>query len=393
MPTTSIPDGLLVQNAMAIVPTILPTLSEPHTIPVDSYLASRVSSGAVEAIKNYGCEFFCGDNQEKMLNHYKNIGFDKCYQISSNTSTKVFLFTSTNTDESRVVMSGIKSTTRVRHQLLQLHFSEVDVEKIKMVGSIYDLKQQEITALKNALTSLPAADAKILYIGGRWRITEQIARYINKLPEDLDEAEAYKTVSPVTREVGGFIFDTVETVQAGKKYLFSALRMPNGDLAYDSTKAFLESGFSHVIMCGAGGSTFGTAAVGDYVALNQSSYHEETITLEGVKFGSLVSLKFFKQEEMTNTTVDSPLVETQAWLNTSKEEKINTVDVETAHIFRAIKESQVQNMPVSVTAGMFISDVVGEDPLDGKIGSRGTFKQLPKFVFSTLSSILENAIT
>ncbi len=92
MPTTSIPDGLLVQNAMAIVPTILPTLSEPHTIPVDSYLASRVSSGAVEAIKNYGCEFFCGDNQEKMLNHYKNIGFDKCYQISSNTSTKVFLF-------------------------------------------------------------------------------------------------------------------------------------------------------------------------------------------------------------------------------------------------------------------------------------------------------------
>ncbi|MFC0139594.1 hypothetical protein ACFFJN_05650 [Erwinia mallotivora] len=98
-------------------------------------------------------------------------------------------------------------------------------------------------------------------------------------------------------------------------------------------------------------------------------------------------VKLFENARLTsNVTVDSPLQETQRWLEDNKD--TGNVDVETAHILRALTEARSN---VKVLPGLFVSDVVGEHPLEGKISTADAYQKLPEFVTAALRMIRESS--
>ncbi|WP_339476698.1 MULTISPECIES: hypothetical protein [unclassified Pseudomonas] len=373
--------------AISVVPVDLPSVDAAHTIDIESYISNRVSSGLIDSCKHNRCDFFCAGNEQDLLSYYRGLGFNKAFSISSNTSTKNYLMLHPETGESRIVMSNMTSVARVRHQLLQLHFAGVDVNKIKMLGSVYDLKSESTIRLKEKLLELPDSDTKILYIGNRRKVTEFVARHINKLEPSLTEREAYQELQPSTYTVDSFVFDVTSINHEGKELQIAALRMPNGDLSEDAIEAFLSAGYTHFVMCGAGGSISTTANIGDYVLLNRSHYNNQTLQLPKNMMAQAPRDYFVTCEAASNTTVDSPLVETTDWLENNTKENIGTVDVETAHIFKALLQHQ---SPLSVTAGMFISDIVGTHPLDEKISADFAYRNLGKFVAQTLDNAIRH---
>ena len=85
-----------------------------------------------------------------------------------------------------------------------------------------------------------------------------------------------------------------------------------------------------------------------------------------------------------NVTVDSPLIETEKWYEDHKN-KFQNVDVETYHIVKAYESYKGEN-EVKIVPGLFISDVLKDEPLNEKIGSNAYehFGDLLKGVFLEL---------
>ncbi|EEO2383841.1 hypothetical protein G6D77_004546 [Salmonella enterica] len=386
LPNREKPDFLEVRNVLEVISLTLPDKNETHTIPTEKYLRNRLSSGALEQAKHHGCEFFCGNSREDMLNHYRHRGFDRAISISSNTSTIFDLFTNSSTGESLLVLSGMSSTTRLKHQLLQLHFADVDLNRVKLLGDIDSLKAKSRADLRNELHQLPSIPNKTLFVGARWQIMEFLGKQIFNIDDSAKEGSGYNKLGVKEHKVADFVFDTATIDLDGHPYLVAALRMPNGDLAYDAMKIFLDCGFNQVIMCGAGGRLSGDAQVGDCMLLNRSQYGNESISL-AQECIHVPDVKLFENARLTsNVTVDSPLQETQRWLEDNKD--TGNVDVETAHILRALTEAGPN---VKVLPGLFVSDVVGEHPLEGKISTADAYQKLPEFVTAALRMIRESS--
>ena len=150
--------------------------------------------------------------------------------------------------------------------------------------------------------------------------------------------------------------------------------MPNGDLAYHATKALLESGVTEFVLVGAGGSFKGTDnPVGSYQMVQESHLGKQVFTLDDNMIGfrgKEMKREYINPTTGTNTTVSSPLVENDEWLSRMGENGMTSVDVETAHIFKALIEhvSENNSAEIKVVPGLFTSDVLGgKDALDEKI--------------------------
>ncbi|RQR47170.1 hypothetical protein DIE19_34995 [Burkholderia sp. Bp9126] len=349
------------------------------------YLANRISSAVAEHARHHGCEFFCGGSHATMLDYYRGKGFDRAVEISSNTSTRAHLLASSSNGKSTLVLSGMSSETRIKHQLLQLHFAGVDLNRIHLVGEIGAQKAQAKQSLGTVLSQLPSADSRTLFIGARWQIMEYLGKQIHGIADERPEGEGYAKLAPREHKVDSFMFDTARFSLDGRQHLVAALRMPNGDLAYDATKVFLEHGFNHVVMCGAGGRLAGELQVGDYMLLGQSQYGGENFSVARECIQVPYAGIFSDRKLNSNVTVDSPLQETERWLK--ENHATGSVDVETAHIFRALHE---RGSGIKVIPGLFVSDVVGAHPLEGKISTADAYRNLSEFVAATLRSIREH---
>lgn len=363
----------------------LPDREEEHTINLDGYLSNRLPSGLIDKVKKIGAEFFLVTSEPgNIAAYYQDKGFNECTKVSSPTSTDFYIVRSSETGREKVVVSGIGSNTRLEHQVLQFHFSGVDVDmQLTSIGSIDDCKSSSVNHLESELKNV-AADEKILYVGARWKVMETIANQIYGLSGD-NEGEGYKKLNPKNCRIGPFFYDISEIEYKGKKVAIAALRMPNGELSYDAVRAFAESGFKKIIMCGAGGRISGNANIGDYIYLNESSYKQETMKLDENRTLLPDKFEYLNISSPSNTTVNSPLIETKQWLDQQKEDQTGSVDVETAHIFRAINDSSDD---ILVMPGMFVSDVVGEHPLEDKIAGNGADNNLSAFIKHSLEKML-----
>ncbi|MEJ2742519.1 MAG: hypothetical protein P8176_08555 [Gammaproteobacteria bacterium] len=373
---------LEVRNVLEVIPLMLPDKNETHTIPIEKYLANRISTGVLSHVKYHGCEFFCGNSREEMLNYYAHLGFDQAISISSNTSTKFDFFIRATTGEKRLVLSGMSSLTRLKHQLLQLHFADVDFNRVKLVGCIDALKAKNRCDLRNELLQLPSISSRTLFIGARWQIMEFLGKQIYNIDDSATEGTGYDRLGVKAHKVSDFIFDSATIDLDEYPHLIAALRMPNGDLAYDAMKEFIDCNFNQVIMCGAGGRLSGDAQVGDYMLVKHSQYGSQSISLEHKCILFPKGKSFDNVKLMNNVTVDSPLQETQRWLKEHR--SFGNVDVETAHIFHAIMEAGPK---VKVLPGLFVSDVVGEHPLQGKISTADAYQKLPGLITVALGII------
>ncbi|MFY2506974.1 hypothetical protein ACN3E9_01315 [Vibrio pectenicida] len=369
-------------------PIETPDINLEHTINVDNYLSNRIPSGIIDEIRHSGAEFFLSNKSVQYTSQfYEKQGFDKMLRVQSPSSTKFYLAMNTEKGTSKVVISGINSEARLKHQMLQLHYSGIDLDMLSAVGDMGETKESAMTHLNAELLKLDAADDKILYIGSRWMVMEYLGNFVGELNgnyegDENNEGDGYNYLNPKTHNAGGFLFDTAKIELADKTILVAALRMPNGDLSYDATSTFMKNGFNRVVMVGAGGSITPSTIVGNYMPIESSSYNDMTVDLDSFNW-SVPQLPFISSSTTLNVTVDSPLVETKLWLEQQKNTGVGNVDVETFHILKAAKENDC-----SIVPGMFISDVVGIHPLEEKISGGGADKNLSSFVRATMSEFL-----
>ena len=181
-------------------PVILPSTDAEHTVNINAYLANRLPSGLVDLISKYGEEFFLlNSSDQDVANHYKSQGFDTCFKVSSPTSTRFYLLNNHQTNENKIVVSGIGSHTRLEHQILQFHFSGIDVAtKLTSIGSIDALKASSIKSLKSQLAQIQA-DEKILYIGARWKVMESIANQVFSLSVKMRVKDTKSSTHTITK--------------------------------------------------------------------------------------------------------------------------------------------------------------------------------------------------
>lgn len=333
--------------------------------------------------------------------------------LSSPTSSKFYILCD-NDNNSKIVISDIASEARFTNQVLQLHFAGINLNnetdsndplvKINLVGSVQDLKDKSKKALSKELENLPEADQRILFVGARKTVMEGIDRKLDphNTRHDLSGDDFYnhlkndENAGLKSYKSGCFVFDVMTRKEGDKTIQYCGLRMPNGDLAHDAVEVFLQHGFNNIVMCGAGGRLNGTAQVGDYIEVSSAKHGKQMVTLDkkglNINVKSPAQFGHLKKDSISNVTVDSPLQETVEWLNAAKgKENMGSVDVETAHIFKAITEHQekedIKLPSVSVISGMFISDVVGDHPLSEKIAGGGADKYMNDFISTSIDAL------
>lgn len=369
----------------------LPDRAVEHTLEVAAYLKNRLSSTLIEFIQKGSqenqIEFYL-DLEERLIPHYNATGYKKLGAISSPNSTKFFLFYNEETNSKKIVVAGIHSISRLNHQILQFHYSGLNVEEISVIGDLDNKVQKNSLEIDNALEKLPACKKRVLFIGSRRSVMDAIGRKISDFTVPAIKEAGRSLLSPEKISAGGADFDVVNLRLNGEDIQIIALHIPNGDAAYHVTKVFLKHGFQHVVMCGAGGRLGGDAKVGDYMSIESATYGDSQLNLNSDII--LLPQKFIhlNLNSKMNVTVNSPLDEDMNWL--SKNEKKGCVDVETYHIFQALIEGSQIGKGFTVTPGMFVSDVIGLEPLSEKLSGSNAGKNMEQFVLRCLETIFNS---
>jgi nucleoside phosphorylase len=361
----------------------LPPRDEPHTIDITRYLSNRLSSVALQKVGQLGAEFFFGSAAELQAWATAH-GWTVQGSIGApNSNDFVYL---QRGDEEKVMITGVVSHARLKHTVLQLHYGGIDTATLSLRGDLESLQAATLGRLAGRLDTLPGGPDKLCFFGARRQVSQALQRLLAE--GGLPDA---RLSAPTSVVVDSFAFDHMTLQLPDRELLVIGMRMPNGDLAEGAVDALLDSGVGTLVMCGAGGALRPDLQVGDYLEIDAAMRGGDQPVAdtpaptparlpapEGAKRGGV------------NLTVDSPLEETQAWLADAAT-RADCVDVESAHVFRALARHQAEHpgADVQVVAGLFISDVVGEQPLAEKISSGDAYAGLDRFIEGVLQAVLD----
>lgn len=336
-----------------------------HTMhDIDGYLANRLGQTVLETLRQEAStiEFFIGPKSD-MVEYYRtrDPALALRGELQSPTSTEFYLFADA-VGHSTVVITGISNPSRFHHQLWQLKYAGIALERLQVRGHFDAAIAPQVAALQRELTNLPVKP-RVAIIGQRWWPMEMLGRLAGITGT---EGTAYQALRPTAFQVGPFVFDYLIADAAGapswrSKVGIVAFRMPNGSLAGDAVRALRDAGMTHLLLAGAGGALGEGAAVGTYQLFDRAAHNGQDFVLpEASVLVPELPDELPMVRQGTNVTVDSPLEETRAWLDDARREGCHVVDVESAHIFRALLQHPDPET-LYVTPGLFISDVVGSD--------------------------------
>lgn len=374
-----------------------------HTMSSEEYLDIRISRQCQQAIvfvskqkikkpneseadqlKN--TELFIGPFEE-MKAFYTTNGYNLIGKLRSKSSTQFYYFENpNNTKDAKVVVWGIANNSRLNHILLQLKFSGVDLNKVKIRGQFKTYLSHELYEFHSKLNGLKSTP-DIVFIGNRSLIMLELAKRLNPTAfegiTNLDEekkltGELLSKYGYTTHEIGTLFKFSHVTLELGEKRIgFLACRMPNGNLAYNVSEMLFLQGTTKMIMVGAGGSLDKSAGVGSYQGLSQTEYGKDVIKLTQEQILKPEIKGLTLKVNRSNITVDSPLVENKEWNDAAETKGISSVDVETYHILNAMKRHGGKE--AKILAGVFTSDVLGEHPLTQKIDICSAWQNLSTF--------------
>lgn len=247
-------------------------------------------------------------------------------------------------------------------------------------------------ALNESLASLhPHPQPELAFIGNRTEVMIQFATYlypqIMAAIEVFDKNKREKMAELLLREgrnnfrtveIGPFKYSYASAIINGREVGVLGMRMPNGDLAGQATEALLKNNVKKIIMVGAGGALESTSHVGEYQIFEESSYLDQQAKIPKVQQVNIKLPASLAKKKQNNITVDSPLVENQAWLRKVGPQHLSSVDVETYHIVSAFRKHA--KVGQKILCGIFNSDVVGEHPLVEKIDPSNAWVRLPNII-------------
>ncbi len=363
-----------------------------HTLFVDKYLDVRIARIITKTIHIFNqsgknTELFIG-SETNLKKYYQMLGYKNIVQLGTNNSNHYFVLEHPDPTNNKLVIAGLGSSSRFNNVLLQLKYCDVDLEKsVQVHGTFTDALQSNNTELSSVLGSFKIPP-KMAFIGNRSQVLIELAKHL--YPKEMDgltteklEPTAEKLLSErnnlETKEIGGvYKFSYVKVKMGDEEHGIIGFRMPNGSLSYSATQILLESGVTDLILVGAGGSMQSAIGMGSYQVIHSSTYQENTIELPKEKILSVEIPGLQAVPGCTNITVDSPLEENKVWTSNVSSKGISSVDVETYHIFKAIRETEAEIR--FLLPGLFISDVVGSHPLEEKISLANAYPKLPNLI-------------
>jgi hypothetical protein len=377
----------------------------PHTIDVPKYLDVRLSKAittSLTLVNQFGrnTEVFIGPQADlEMFYHY--MGHKGVAKLDTNNSNLYFIYES-GPKGHKVVIAGIANHSRLNHVLLQLKFCGVDLERhVGIRGHFREALRKNELELDKALRACP--DSHLAFVGNRTIIMNTLAeqlypREMKGLTGEAAEKQAERLLKAhnhfQTFDIGPgvFKFSYARVKIDGQEKGIIAFRMPNGSLSYAAARALFEHGVKSFVMVGAGGSMHRFSGLGSYQLVTSSDYHGARITIPD---GSIMPIHLADMPLVAGTrniTVDSPLEENEAWMEKVAEDEMGCVDVETFHIFKAFDEARQRRGgdQIRIFPGLFISDVVGEHPLEDKITADNAYGELP---FLTARTLVQHRVT
>jgi hypothetical protein len=373
-----LPEALNESRPLDTLSLHLPGRDEPHTLDIERYLSNRLSTVAVQKVDQLGAEFFFGSNAE--LQAWSAQEGWSVQGLLGSPSSSNFVYLQRGSEE-KVMITGVISQSRLKHQVLQLHFAGIDTTRLTLRGDMEALQAATLGRLAERLGTLPDVPDKLCFFGARRTVSEKL----QQLMADGGLPDAQLS-APTSCFVDSFAFDHMTLQLPDRELLVIGMRMPSGDLAGGSVSALLNSGVGTLVMCGAGGALRQDLQVGDYIEIDAALRDDDELATdtsarlpapEGAKRGGV------------NITVDSPLEETQAWLADAST-RADSVDPECVHVFRAFAQHRAEHPEAGprLVAGLFVSDVVGHQPLGEKISSGGAYAELGAFIEGVLNTVL-----
>ncbi len=375
-----------------------PLSPDAHTMrAIPAYLHNRLGTTILQFLRDpaTSIEVFIG-SREDMVAYYRSTHppLSLKGELESPTSTEFYLF-QPHADTPTVVLRGISNPSRFRHQLWQLRYAGIDCARLTIRGTFQTALVAQLETLRRELAKLPVKPT-VAVMGQRWWPMEIMGTLTGISGR---EGEAYDRLRPTQFRIGSFTFDYLIARVAGapprrNKVGIVAFRMPNGSLAGDAMQALLDNGTTHVLSCGAGGSLDARSGVGSYQVFTEALSGDDVYALpQRSVFMPELPEGFPAAALGRNVTVDSPLEETNSWLQHCRKLGCTAVDVESAHLFQALCGAIARGTEIRVTPGLFISDVVGgEESLTEKIGGGDAYLQLRPLLRAYFSQVGIDAV-
>lgn len=420
-------------------------ITQPHTMPYQGYLEVRLSRAILnfmEWVNKSGpnTEIFIG-SYDQMLKFYEAIDYRIIGEMQTNSSIRFALVQNRfKQAQCKVVACNLVNETKLHHLLLQLRYSKVDMTCVRIRGDVPYQKSLCIQELHDNFSKHVPNDVDIAFMGTQMQILIEVAKRfypdLMKKAKDNHEEDEYarallgetkdKTKKPAipadspmrppekfTKKSPTFSIEAVIAAKEQTKirhfrtqqdilggiYSYSliklkiedrewsiiAFKMPNGNLAYHATIELIRKGVRHFVMVGAGGSLNEEADLGSYQVIQTTMMRDgPQIHLDAIRPIELNSQKIPLYSGRRNETVCSPLDEITAWYEGALKNRIESVDCETYHIAKALKEAS--GIPMRILPGLFTSDVIVHRPLSEKVGKHA-YTYLPALVQSCLDFI------
>ncbi|MBS0652858.1 MAG: hypothetical protein JSR39_04935 [Verrucomicrobia bacterium] len=370
--------------------------SVPHTIPVDQYLDVRISRTISKVMRVFNrmaknTEVFIGSTKD-LHKYYASQGYKGITQLGTNNSNKYYVVEHPDPRLNKLVIAGISNKSRFNNVLLQLKYKEVDLDShVSVRGTVSSALAKNQRELETTLQTFDPPPY-LAFVGNRTMVLIELANrlYPKEMATAASPADKEKKAEQLlkanhdleTHDIEGvFKFSYMTAMIDGKKQGIIGFRMPNGSLSYGATQALIDAGVKRIVTVGAGGSLTPELDVSSYQIISESRYQDQTVSLDPDKIMKVEIPKIVVAPACRNRTVDSPLEEHEGWFQDVKHSKTSSVDVETYHILKAIRDSgdeEVQYLP-----GIFTSDVVGTHPLVDKISLENAYPGLPGLIQGT----------
>lgn len=355
----------------------------PHTIQeMDSYLKSKLSNELVASIKNNPetrviLALGPGVGIEKLLKNQPPIkemrplsnpfGAFNAVQVEFVNGKRPFLLTNVN------------GRSRYIQVMSLLRLSGLKSKRITLLGEMISYK----SLYKSTFASIGHEPDLVVFGFANTAFESMIGHLkLNNAAEIAEKNSAYAKkkweMPPFDRHELENLGVQIVTTSSGKRIWF--IDNEYGDRAVDLYQALDEHGYKKMIYLGTAGSVNPNFNVGDivtpqYLIRPEGRFELETIESEIAKTGVL-------------NDVDSPTLETQAWLERQNKLGVDFIEVELAKILKAIHGKKKARL----SAYLVISDILqSEKHVDYTKWSEAQRQELRDKIWPLLKSTFQDA--
>jgi hypothetical protein len=367
---------------------------EAHTIDVKPYIENRWSEDLINHMSDFGVTVIYGD-PTTAEDYMSGRDYAKCKTFKCRSSAAFSLWHPPGKPENAtIVVTGIN--VRDKYLDLCLRISHLGMNAPLTVTSVSTPSRRIDSSMKTFAKRLKRRAFRgetICFIGAATRVMTTLGEHLKiqgtSKGDHGKRLEAMRSAGLTDIRDGLVQGKFCPVTVDGKPGTVLGLWVLNGELTYSLVSTLLKGGVRTIVWCGAGGSFRKKDRVGAYRMIYRAKLHggdEWEIPNECLLRPALKEKWIYAHPKNAHITVRTPLTETKEFVSEAWKDDLRSVDVELAHLFRAVAESELENL--HILPGLFLSDVpTAGMSLDAKISDTGAYRNLPTLIRALLEQL------